>query len=141
MKKYSNPIKDCRTDLFKQAEALGLPTPRLQFLYEPLDPRTNDGNNWIVWYQLVIKLDKNDIRNPREYEQDSEYGMYLGGTLTTDVPDRFGKVNLPFRDGAHALWDSLQLNIEHVYSVLRGVPEDHFANYAERRAKCLAEKK
>lgn len=101
-----------RTANLKAVEDLGLATPRLQFRWEKKD--SGDGYNWFCHYELVLRLDTNDIRNPHEYKKPGELTLPLGGTRVGKSaehgpvwPD--GRVDTPFRDGAHAQWDSEQL--------------------------------
>lgn len=119
-----NPVRALlgkRTPNFEAAEALGLPTPRLQFRWELLKRGKDEieGSDWLCHYELVIRLGKNDIRNPREYKQESEKAMPLGGTKvnTTVEPLRNGTVQTPFRDSGHMKWDAEQLGIKHCYAI------------------------
>lgn len=107
-----------RTPNLKAVEAMGLPTPRLQFRWEPIDP-PRDGYNWRCHYELVLKLDKYDIRNPSEYKKDSEMMVALGGCMRGSErgPVMEGKADYPFRDGAHAYWDGKALGCPPVYSI------------------------
>lgn len=110
-----------RTANLKAVEELGLPTPRLQFRWEKI-AKPKDGMNWMCHYELVLKLDTYDIRNPHEYKKPGELTLPLGGTLVGKWerepfwPEN-GVVDTPFRDGAHAHWDGLQLGIKHVYAI------------------------
>lgn len=131
-----------RTPNLKAVEALGLPTPRLQIRWEALPPLPyNDEHNkmkrriakamgvgkpaaeyrWAWHYELVLGLDTNDIRNPYEYKKPGELTLALGGGIRTsgrDEPINFdGTVDTPFRDGAHAIWDGLQLGRPPVYAI------------------------
>jgi hypothetical protein len=108
-----------RSKSFLAAEALKLPTPRLQFRWERI-AKPIDGFNWVCYYELVMKLDRLDIRNPREYKRDSEVAFSLGttrvGSTSGPLHDN-GSVDTPFRDGAHMQWDAKQLKIKHRYSI------------------------
>lgn len=122
-----------RTKNLKAVEELGLPTPRLQFRWEKIE-KPVDGMDWFCHYELVLKLDTNDIRNPHEYKKPGELTLALGGTRVGKYgrepfwPEN-GIVDTPFRDGAHAHWDGLQLGIKHVYAI-----------YGERITDVLAER-
>lgn len=89
---------------------LGMPLPRLQLTWEKLD-KPVDGYNWVCKYEMLMPLTKYDIRNEPNY-----WGFYaasLGGTRSDreGPPDRWGKLEAPFRDGAHALWDAIHLGM------------------------------
>lgn len=94
-----------------------LPAPRLQLRWEPSDLRS--GYQWACHYELVLPLDRYDIRA----EQEGPDGEPLpplkelvvpikgpslrGGSgvpCTTLGGERY--YDAPFRDGAHAFWDS-----------------------------------
>ena len=92
-----------------------LPAPRLQLRWRPptkkeLKRRTafiTGDTPWTCVYELIIPLQNGDIRaRNRRLEQSLE----ISRTFTsTDRPD--DKMNYtPFRDGAHAQWDSEALN-------------------------------
>lgn len=110
-----------RTANLKAVEALGLPTPRLQFRWEEKD--SGDGFNWFCHYELVLSLDTNDIRNPHEYIKPGELTLSLGGTKAgvssgrTPISRHDGQVDTPFRDGAHAVWDGAQLGNPPVFAI------------------------
>lgn len=92
-----------------QWSELGLPLPRLQLTWEKLD-KPVDGYNWECKYEMLMPLTKYDIRN------DDRWGFYaakLGGTRIDreGPPDRWGKLETPFRDGAHVLWDAIHLGM------------------------------
>lgn len=100
-----------------------LPTPRMQLRWEA---STEPGHQWQCHYELVILLDKWDVRRevykrgrelkrklPRELvipmktpsfrNSSSRYPPCTSG----DGKQRYA--DTPFRDGAHAKWDAIQL--------------------------------
>lgn len=95
---------------------LGLPLPRLQLTWEQLD-KPEDGYTWICRYELILPLPKFDIRNDGKDgacgEGPGYYTAELGGTRTTREggPNRYGKLDTPFRDGSHITWDSVTLGL------------------------------
>lgn len=124
-----------RTENLKAVEALGLPTPRLQFRWEKM-AKPKDGFNWFCHYELVLGLETADIRNPHEMKKPGELTVVLGGTRVGSEngpirPD--GTVNTPFRDGAHAHWDGQQLGDPAVFAICGDVVMDVKANRAARR--------
>lgn len=126
--------KTKRTANLKAVEALGLPTPRLQFRWEKMK-KPKDGYNWFCYYELVIGLETADIRNPYEMKKPGELALRLGGTRVGSDrgpiwPD--GTVNTPFRDGAHAHWDGKQLGNPPVYAICGDVVMDVLAERAKR---------
>ena len=94
---------------------LGLPLPRLQLTWE----QTANPEKWLCKYEMLMPLPKWDIRNERKW---GFYAASLGGTEVgrQGPPDRWGKLDTPFRDGAHVLWDAIHL----------GMPE--FVVYGEK---------
>jgi len=84
---------------------LGLPLPRLQLTWVRVDDY-----NWYVRYDFLIPVKEHDCRD------DDKNGFHLarmGGTKvgTEHEPDKRGELDTPFRDGAHAKWDSDRLGI------------------------------
>ena len=125
-----------RTANLKAVEELGLPTPRLQFRWERI-AKPIDGMNWMCHYELVLRLETADIRNPHEYKKPGELTLPLGGTrVGKDGREPFwpesGIVDTPFRDGAHAHWDGEQLGIKHVYAIYGDRITDVLAERAKR---------
>jgi hypothetical protein len=88
---------------------LGLPLPRLQLTWEKIEP-PEDGYNWLCKYEILIPLPKHDIRNERKW---GFYAASIGGTRRGGErpPDSYGKLDTPFRDGAHVRWDALHLGM------------------------------
>lgn len=104
-------------------KASKLPTPRMQLRWEV---STEPGHQWQCNYELVILLDKWDVRRevykrgrelkrklPRELvipmktpsfrNSSSHYPPCTSG----DGKQRYA--DTPFRDGVHAKWDAIQL--------------------------------
>jgi hypothetical protein len=111
-------MKKRRSANLKAVEAMGLPTPRMQFRWEPI-AKPADGFNWFCHYELVLHLRMNDIRNPHEFKKDGELTVELGGTrMSGDSPMmRDGTVDVPFRDGAHSCWDGAQIGNPPVFAI------------------------
>lgn len=84
-----------------------LPLPRLQITWERVK-----GDEYRVAYDLFVPLDEYDIRNEEKLG-------YLklsmsGGTKVTSSRGPIlqdGVLDAPFRDGAHAGWDSVALGV------------------------------
>lgn len=98
----------------------GLPLPRLELLWK----RTSrDWSKKYCIYSLVIPLTKNDIRreNINGNKIREIYRIIIGRTRCTggSKPVLNGVVDTPFRDRAHAKWDSEVLRIP-VYAVCDG---------------------
>lgn len=93
---------------------VGCPAPRLQLRWEACTDRP--GYEWICHYELVFPLREHDIRNdPKTGYCVAELSLTRTGGgegLVRFADDRLGEAT-PFRDGAHAAWDS---------EVLRGLP-------------------
>lgn len=89
---------------------LGLPLPRLQLTWEKLAKRDEDGYTWMCKYEMLMPLPLHDIRNERKW---GFYAASLGGTRSdrSGPPDRWGKLDTPFRDGAHIIWDAIHLGM------------------------------
>lgn len=105
-------------------EKYELPAPRLQFTWFPM---TKDKSRWVCLYTLVLPLGEHDIRREdRNYKKvRSELFVKIGMTGSEGVAGRSmvrsGEVESPFRDGAHALWDSTALGGLPIYAVCDGV--------------------
>ena len=100
-----------------------LPTPRIQLRWES---STEPGHQWMCHYELVILLDKYDVRR-EVYKRGRELKKKLSRELAIPMKtpsfrnssSRYppctsgdGKqryADTPYRDGAHALWDAIQL--------------------------------
>jgi Resolvase, N terminal domain len=80
-----------------------LPLPRLQLTWEPINP-PEAGHPWRCRYELVMPMERYDIRNP---DNRGYAAAELGGTLATGHPLKSdGSVRIPFRDGAHVRHDA-----------------------------------
>lgn len=102
----------------RSTDGLGLPTPRLQFTWLPLN------DTWTAkecLYTLVLPLRKLDIRSEDENGKSvkREFHCRIGMTTSTGGrrPVFDERVDTPFRDGAHARWDSEVLGGLPIYAV------------------------
>ena len=116
--------------------------PRLELRWEDIDGGVTTETGFYTCrcvYSLVLALGKYDIRAEREDDDGeplpnlTEYKVTLGNTHSTGEAGRHydaknDAVSPPFRDGAHARWDSIQLGQLPVYAVSAGraqrLPED-----------------
>jgi hypothetical protein len=96
-----------------------LPAPRLQLRWAPSTIKPE--YNWECHYELVIPLDQYDVR-AEQYDEDGEMmpekikeavipmkpPSLRGGETTPCTVYQTGEryYDAPFRDGAHAWWDS-----------------------------------
>lgn len=105
-------------------ELKDLPLPRLQLTWEHVN-----GDAWRCNYDLFIPIAKHDIRNngpAPDYEIGAGPGYKAARIGQTEVISRRGPIkpdyrdghpngetylDAPFRDGAHAAWDSFALGI------------------------------
>ena len=103
-----------------------LPAPRLQLRWEQNTGENRREYEWLCHYELVILVDEYDVRReiyengrellkklPRECAI-SMKGPSLRGSSSKFPPCTSGDgkqryVDTPFRDGAHAKWDAIQL--------------------------------
>ncbi len=108
-------------------KASELPPTRLELRWRPVteaDRRDGDDYNYTVAcdYDLVLELDELDIRGEvyddagNLTERKREKRVSLGGTRSTGTVERRlslerGEIETPFRDGSHALWDHMKLNL------------------------------
>lgn len=90
----------------ERGDNLGLPLPRLQLTWQKLD--TFD---WECHYELLIPVREHDIRNesnrgyiPVPIGKTNVHTGHERGPVMQD-----GTLDAPFRDGAHAKWDSDRL--------------------------------
>lgn len=90
-----------------------MPAPRLELLWDKeVGERT-------CTYSLVIPLKKGDIRRENSNGKDVRniLKLKIGKTrVSGGVSIQDGVVETPFRDGAHALWDSKALKLP-IYAV------------------------
>lgn len=104
-----------------------LPAPRLQLRWTPSE---HPGWTWACHYELVLPLDKYDIRaeqeGPRGGKRPSLTELVVpikapslrsGGSTpcTAQNGDRY--CDTPFRDGAHAQWDAKVLGEPPIYVI------------------------
>lgn len=115
-----------------------LPTPRLQLRWEPYVGKP--GYDWQCHYELVLPLGKYDIRREiwRDGEQVGERDELVlpvkepsirGSTCTPCLHDS-GAVyaDMPYRDGAHAIWDSRLLGNLPIIVI---APDGRFAEHKD----------
>lgn len=112
-----------------------MPAPRLELRWtDEGAPFTNGTDNFYTYtvvciYSLVIALGEHDIRGESEGErgeplpQRREKAIELGRTFSTNSAInrlKDGWIDTPYRDGAHARWDSEQLGGLPIYAVAGG---------------------
>lgn len=109
-------------DALIATEKLKLPSPRLQFTWVA---ETDDWHDKSCLYSLVIPLAHLDIRAEGK---DGKHGVFKehhaligctrsnGGARRPVFPNP-ERVDTPFRDGAHAHWDSAALHNLPIYAV------------------------
>lgn len=110
-----------KLDCLHATEKLGLPCPRLQLTWMNRDGKWNLKE---CLYTIVIPLRDLDLR------AEDANGNFVHHELHADIGDTLcegrgkpihnGEVDAPFRDGAHALWDSEVLHLP-VYCVCDGI--------------------
>lgn len=96
-----------------------LPTPRLELAWKHVRRY-----EYTCEYVLVIRLRDHDIRIPEDDQECREHRipMSRGITATRGVaPDTFEQIDMPFRDGAHARWDSRQLSGLPIFATYNGI--------------------
>lgn len=121
-----------------------LPAPRLQLRWEKNDgTHGHDGYPWVCHYELVLPLGKHDIRREvhgprggikriRELvvpikSPSARSGSGCAPCTTVDGKTRF--CDPPYRDGAHALWDSEVLGNPPIYVIAPdGMTFEHAAH-------------
>lgn len=111
-----------------------MPAPRMELRWRDT-PKTARGFTCECVYSLVIKLDRYDRRAEGEdSDGNHEFGVKktlsveIGRTLSDGSADSHyhrgsDSVMPPFRDGAHARWDSLQLGKPPIYCIASGRAE------------------
>jgi hypothetical protein len=118
-----------------------IPAPPVDKAYLHFESTRTDPNNVQVDYELVIPLTETDCRGtwdhrggkrPKSHrriwlDKKNNRHIPLGrtnvGTSNQDYPFslRDGVIDLPFRDGAHCLWDNEKLGgLDIVYSTSNG---------------------
>ena len=90
----------------KEANTGGLPVPRLELVWEKMR-QPEDGYAWYCRYDLVKNHLVGEINR-----------IPLGGTRASGYHDGMnGTVGTPFRDGAHILFDAIELRLP-AYAIL-----------------------
>lgn len=103
--------------LIKESE---LPSPRLEFRW------SKDGDTWnkrICTYSLVVPLGQYDIRRETENGKLDVFSVVLNTTNVSGgkgLPMTSEEIDTPYRDGAHAQWDSIHLGNPPIYAVCDG---------------------
>ena len=103
--------------------AKDLPLPRLQLRWTK--STTRPGFNWECPYELVIPLDEWDIRRENRARKGPRWVAIAMKTPTlresTSVPctapDGSRYFDSPYRDGAHAKWDSVHIGNPPIYVI------------------------
>ena len=95
-------------------QSVVMPCPRLELRWERISESDEIGQyNWRCVYSLVIPLGEHDIRSTDVEGKPREKALEIGVTRSNISngysPVRDGKVDTPFRDGAHAQWDNESL--------------------------------
>lgn len=108
------PTHESTVDQVHATGRLGLPLPRIQMTWLRGDRTPDDAGRytWFCRYDLIVPIADLDIRNDGH-----KSGMAvapLGLTRTGYGRDRTpveesGRLDTPFRDGAHAKWDAIRL--------------------------------
>ena len=99
-----------------------LPAPRLELRWEQVVPGRWD--NMICKYILVIPLQEFDIRRETEDGTAEEASILLSSTKSHGPNHRpvcEDGVRTPYRDGAHAQWDSKALGGLPIYAICEDV--------------------
>lgn len=105
-----------------------LPAPRLQLRWAP---STDSRRQWMCHYELVMPLDKCDIRAEQEGPRGGkrpklkEFVVPMKPPTCRDGnaapcqtwPDKKPYYDPPFRDGAHAQWDAALLGDLPIYVI------------------------
>ena len=98
----------------KQARPAGIPAPRLQLRWESAGDGTYDR---ICHYEMVFPIREHDCRNdPRTGFCVIQLGRTMVGGREPNWALNLGACT-PFRDGAHAQWDSAILGDLPVYVI------------------------
>lgn len=89
-----------------------IPCPRLELRWEKIEQAETEEFprfNWQCVYSMVLPLGEYDIRSTDVEGNPREKFLEIGITKTSMSGDRIpvydGKVDTPYRDGAHAQWD------------------------------------
>jgi hypothetical protein len=99
----------------EERKRMKMPLPRLELRWK------KDGKDWtrsICEYLLILPLGEYDIRRTKKQPN---FEVLISTTKSKGSTDHSpvynGKVHTPFRDGAHAQWDSEVLGGLPVYAV------------------------
>jgi hypothetical protein len=101
-----------------------LPFPRLELRWRKTTraERKENYSNWICLYRLVIHpKTADDARTNTDKGCNKLDVAYDLGMTFRDGPEPIGSdgvVDTPFRDGCHAMWDSVSLHVP-VYAVYK----------------------
>lgn len=104
-------------ELLADTEGHNLPLPRLQLVWEDQGADDRDGvtaYTAVCHYLLVIPVDRYDCRNlagPDRFGEQGYTAAPMGTTKCRSASPWLERLDLdiPFRDGAHILWDSRRL--------------------------------
>jgi hypothetical protein len=127
-----------RSDITKKlmreyaAKWIGLPAPRLQLRWAPKPVPNSDPKRrkdialskrvsrmmnlpyhpdqaWDCFYEMVLPVDRYDIRNERYGVGFIIIPISWSRRTSARVPCEHSSIDDPYRDGAHAFWDSKEL--------------------------------
>lgn len=113
-------------------EQTPLPAPRLQLRWALATPEERRFNNfgWACHYELVLPLDKHDVRREVYDENGDPAGevselvvpikspsLRGGGGTPCEAQDGSRYYDAPYRDGAHARWDAAVLGNPPIYVI------------------------
>lgn len=97
-----------------QACEAGLPCPRLQIVWRPLDEY-----RWVAEYMLVLEQKGSEHSSIRQDVHGRT--VYLLGDTTVDHDPVSGEdVRLPYRDGAHIKWESRAMGNMPAFLIAKG---------------------
>ena len=111
----SDNTRECSQSTFP---AENLPTPRLELAWRHIH-----GSEYACDYVLGVRLRDHDIRIPEDDPECREMRVPMSGGCTSTrgkPPDAFGEIDRPFRDGAHARWDSQNLGGLPIFATYEG---------------------
>jgi hypothetical protein len=110
-----------------------MPAPRLELRWkdQDKDKARETGYSVVCVYSLVLRLGDHDIRAEREDEngellpnlKEATFELsrtFSDGLAAKRLREQFDEVDTPFRDGAHAQWDTKQLGNLPIYAVAAG---------------------
>jgi len=122
----------------KLFDAKLMPAPRLELVWSKTkDPKWN----WHCTYNLVMVLTPYDIRHTKRNEYRGVYAEKKIKLSTTRVGNQRetmiypeGRIDTPFRDGAHISWDAAQLKLP-CYVVCDGKAQALYSSEKEELLK------